>query len=340
MTDNQTIADMTALLLAFPGGLAPVGDLFGGVFPDDSLDSHAAVGTQFTVRGPQGHPLLAQFLEPAGYGVQNGFEIVVRGMNDGLNRSWYFARDGIQSDRNNEPYITLDALLALASPDTPLTFTVVPTGTGRRIGVDRDDDGYFDRTEIESGFDPNDPLSHPDNRPPQIEIRSGSDVGLVHPNMPLRMTFGATDPDSQAQRLTFSLDSGAPDGAVIDPTNGVFGWTPTLEQGDAFYRIYVRVTDNGVPPLSAVMLVGVRVVTLRVIEFYPDRTGGTNVIRAGSNLGFLLTGRSYRLQYKDRLESPVWTDVGELVNANGSIFLRDPTATRATQRFYRVVLVP
>src|SRR6185503_8383841 len=34
-------------------------------------------------------------------------------------------------------------------------------GSGRRIALDRDGDGYLDTSEIEAGYDPADPASHP-----------------------------------------------------------------------------------------------------------------------------------------------------------------------------------
>ena len=61
----------------------------------------------------------------------------------------------------------------------------------------------------------------------------------------LTFTATATDPDVPANTLTFSLDTGAPAGASIDPLTGLFTWTPTEAQGPASYPITVRVTDDG-----------------------------------------------------------------------------------------------
>ncbi len=60
----------------------------------------------------------------------------------------------------------------------------------------------------------------------------------------LNFTATATNPDA-GQTLTYSLDSGAPSGATINATTGVFSWTPTESQGGASYSVTVRVTDNG-----------------------------------------------------------------------------------------------
>src|SRR5207237_198203 len=58
-----------------------------------------------------------------------------------------------------------------------------------------------------------------------------------------------TDHDPPANTLTFSL-VGAPAGASIDPSTGVFTWTPTEAQGPGSYPFTVQVTDNGSPNLS------------------------------------------------------------------------------------------
>jgi hypothetical protein len=52
-------------------------------------------------------------------------------------------------------------VIALAGPGTEITLTLVPEGTGRRLGIDRDDDRYGDATESELGTDPADPADHP-----------------------------------------------------------------------------------------------------------------------------------------------------------------------------------
>jgi hypothetical protein len=65
----------------------------------------------------------------------------------------------------------------------------------------------------------------------------------------LIFTASASDPDA-GQTLTYSL-VGAPSGATINATSGVFAWIPTEAQGPGNYSFSVRVTDNGTPALSA-----------------------------------------------------------------------------------------
>jgi hypothetical protein len=65
-------------------------------------------------------------------------------------------------------------------------------------------------------------------------------------------------------------------------------------------------------------------------------SSGGNVIVAVGYYGW-----RYRLQYKDRLEAPTWTELPDIASIDQSGYLRllDSTANGAWQRFYRVVLV-
>jgi hypothetical protein len=70
----------------------------------------------------------------------------------------------------------------------------------------------------------------------------------------LSFTAHATDVDLPAQTLTFSL-VGAPAGATINPTTGVFSWTPTAAQAGndgTTYNFSVAVSDGDVSTLSPI----------------------------------------------------------------------------------------
>ncbi|MCY2994596.1 MAG: Ig-like domain-containing protein [Planctomycetota bacterium] len=71
----------------------------------------------------------------------------------------------------------------------------------------------------------------------------------VNEQTALTFTATATDVDSSADTLTYSL-VGAPEGASIVGTTGAFSWTPTEAQGPGSYTLTVKVTDNGTPALS------------------------------------------------------------------------------------------
>ena len=90
----------------------------------------------------------------------------------------------------------------------------------------------------------------------------------------LTFTNSATDADLPAQTLTYSL-TGAPAGASINASSGVFTWTPTLAQGPNTYNITIRVTDNGSPALSdfeAIAITVNEVNTAPVLASVGDKT--------------------------------------------------------------------
>jgi hypothetical protein len=66
----------------------------------------------------------------------------------------------------------------------------------------------------------------------------------------LSYTLTAVDADLPAQTLTWSLGAGTPAGATINPSSGLFSWTPTEAQGPGTYPITYTATDNGTPPMS------------------------------------------------------------------------------------------
>jgi hypothetical protein len=46
-------------------------------------------------------------------------------------------------------------------PRHEITYTCVPVGSGRRIGIDRDEDGVLDGDEADAGSDPANPHDPP-----------------------------------------------------------------------------------------------------------------------------------------------------------------------------------
>lgn len=60
----------------------------------------------------------------------------------------------------------------------------------------------------------------------------------------------ASDPNTPALPLRYSLGLGAPSGASINPTTGDLTWSLGANQQIGTYAITVHVSDNGSPPLS------------------------------------------------------------------------------------------
>ena len=104
----------------------------------------------------------------------------------------------------------------------------------------------------------------------------------------------AADADLPAQSLTFSLDSGSPEGATIDPLLGLFSWTPSEAQGPGSYPVTVRVTDNGSPARSAVKAF---TLTVNDVNQPPIITAIANrAINEGSTLGVTSSQRTWTYQ--------------------------------------------
>jgi hypothetical protein len=100
---------------------------------------------------------------------------------------------------------------------------------------------------------------------------------MIGPGMRLTFTNIATDLDVPANRLTFSLGSGAPTGAIVHATSGSFLWIPARAQAPGIYPITVTVTDDGVPPLS-----DSESFTVTVTDYIELRVGEV-AVRAGTD---------------------------------------------------------
>src|SRR5581483_8853571 len=123
------------------------------------------VGQQVTLRSDNGGAVgtrIDLFIARAAAGE---CDVVVKGDVGGEQRGWVRNPAGTfesdRSDRTAEPLISDGDLRAKATPGHELTYTCVPPGSGRRIGIGRDEDGFPDRTELDAGSDPADAASIP-----------------------------------------------------------------------------------------------------------------------------------------------------------------------------------
>jgi YVTN family beta-propeller protein len=172
LTNDQQTADLVAFLFSLTGSDLPQGNLTDpqnapGV---PSQDTPAATGLQVTLSNATSVPLLNSMLALATNPISR-LDLVVKGRENGLPRGWFFEWENgfFQSDRLAETE-TPAQLLALAAPGSEQTYMLVPAGSGERIGIDRDADGYFDQDELDAGCNPADPLSIPTGPPPQIGV--------------------------------------------------------------------------------------------------------------------------------------------------------------------------
>jgi hypothetical protein len=126
-------------------------------------ETHAAVGQQVTLNGSnKNDPAVLARLETlidTVDGAPTEIGLVFKGRNEGVSRgAYYVGNDTFQTDLAAET-IGLVALLDLVAPGSEMTATVAPYKSRIRIGVDRDEDGKFDRDEVLAGTDPANPGS-------------------------------------------------------------------------------------------------------------------------------------------------------------------------------------
>ena len=87
----------------------------------------------------------------------------------------------------------------------------------------------------------------------------------------LTFTATASDADIPVQPLTFSL-TGAPEGATIDSSTGLFTWTPTEVQGPGSYTFSVCVSDGELDDCETITVAVSEVNQAPVLEEIADAT--------------------------------------------------------------------
>jgi len=168
------------------------------------------------------------------------------------------------------------------------------------------------------------------NTPPNIAAITDKHVTL---GQSLSFTVMATDADVPAQTLSYSLPT-APAGASIGAGSGLFSWTPTPAQTPSTNAVTVRVDDNGAPPLNSAR-------TFTVFVVGPPRISGITPPMNGVVTLTLpaITGKTYRVEYKNNLNDPAWTPLGGNRLATSATLTIDDNIGSQPQRFYQVLIM-
>src|SRR5262245_25882000 len=150
-------------------------------------------------------------------------DVVIKGTIAGTPRGGVREADGsIQMDRSAE-VLSEPAVRAFAAvPGHELTYTCVPPGSGRRIGIDRDEDGFLDGDEVDAGSDPANALDRP-----TTPIRASA----------LKLADDAKPPiDPTHRKLSFrsSRFQGIPSGVVVPAWDSAGDPTSPGSTGGAF----------------------------------------------------------------------------------------------------------
>jgi YVTN family beta-propeller protein len=142
---DATRRDVERFLLDFDTGMAP------------------AVGYQLTFNGANNSdPTMAARMDTLEtQSALGNCNLVAHGLIGSTPHGWFYTGGSWVPDQASQPSITRAELIAFASAGHELTITGVPLGTGQRMGIDRDRDGWRDGDELVEGTDPGDPASHP-----------------------------------------------------------------------------------------------------------------------------------------------------------------------------------
>jgi hypothetical protein len=153
---------------------------------------------------------------------------------------------------SSNPSLIPAPVINYASPGATGTLTFSPAANGAgtaTITVIASDDGGTAGGGVAAATNRFTVTVTPVNSAPTLAVVSDR---TISEQSTLTFTASAGDLDLPPDALTFSLGAGAPAGAAIHPSTGVFAWTPSEAQGPGAYPITVRVADNGAPSLSAV----------------------------------------------------------------------------------------
>ena len=269
-----------------------------------------------------------QFLIPPGYTVPaGGFLLVWADSDTSLNQS---------QDPALHVNFKLSAggeTIALFTPGGSLIDKVVFPQQTNDISQGRWPDGnsgqYYFMPASTPGW--GNVLDIPTNHPPVLAAIPDQ---VVYQGSTLTLTATASDPDV-GDTLSYSLDLGAPPTAAINPSSGLFVWTPTQANPPASYLVTVRVTDSRSPPLSDTTTVAINVLAPPVFQF--------TSASIGSNGAFSLTWgsqpqKTYRVSFTSDLAQGNWTPL-EGLTATGTELSFTNDVMGVTQRFYRIELL-
>jgi hypothetical protein len=139
----------------------------------------------------------------------------------------------------------------------------------------------------------------------------------------LTFTASATDVDIPANTLTYSL-IGAPAGASIGATTGVFTWTPTEAQGPGTFNFTVRVSDGTLTHEQPVTVTVNETNVAPVLAAITARTVGELVL-----LTFTASANDADLPANTLTFSLVGAPAGASIGASSGVFTWTPTEAQA-----------
>ncbi|HEV7731693.1 MAG TPA: hypothetical protein VGR62_06000 [Candidatus Binatia bacterium] len=145
----------------------------------------------------------------------------------------YVGGNNFRTDRHSEALLTVTAARNLAgTAGQELTFTCVPPGLGERVGVDRDEDGVFDRRELDCGTDP----ANTSSFPPTLVGACGGPT-TTSTTTSTTVTTTSTSSTTLATTTTSTSTTTTSDSITITTTSSTSTTTTTTIPGPPFVLI-------------------------------------------------------------------------------------------------------
>ncbi|HEV2692534.1 MAG TPA: immunoglobulin domain-containing protein, partial [Verrucomicrobiae bacterium] len=179
-------------------------------------------------------------------------------------------------------------------------------------------------------------VNPPSNTAPVFTAPIGGTNLTINVGVNLAVACTATDSDTPAQTLTYTLLTG-PSGAAVGSSSGTLTWRPTVPQAGSVNNLAVVATDNGTPNLSATNLFTVAVNALSAPAMASSAyVGGQFSVSVSGQVG-----PDYALQATTNLVSGTWTTVVATNSPAAVPFsLTDTNAAAQPMQFYRIVTGP
>ncbi len=153
-----------------------------------------------------------------------------------------------------------------------------------------------------------------------------------HAGMAVTLTAMVTNRFSPGDVFTFSLDPGAPAGAVINPLTGQFYWQ-TSDGNLGTNPITVRALDNSSTNISLAQSFAAIIRPRPSINSISTSAG--QII-----LGWTaIPGKNYRLQSSTTLSGPWYAVAGDVTATNFTVSKTD-SISAGSNRFYRILVLP
>lgn len=169
------------------------------------------------------------------------------------------------------------------------------------------------------------------SQPPSLSPLSDR---VVHAGSPVHFMATATVPDSPTNELAFSLLSGAPATAIINPVSGEFFWQTLDVDANTTNLIAIQVASVVNPTQTDTG-------TFHILV--QPRPLMTNIIRQPEAMVIswsAISGQQYQLETTTNLLSDSWEELGPALTAVNSAIFYTNSLPIQSQQFYRVRVIP